>query len=321
DPDNAICAVVEEADASSDQRKISEINTGFIAAPAEKLKDWLDAVDNNNSQGEYYLTDVVGAAACSGTPVKGVICEDISEVMGVNSRSDLARAERNFQRREAEKLMDSGLTLDDPSRFDLRGQLEFGEDCRMDINVVVSGTVKMGKNVVVGPNSQISDSVIGDNVEIRANSIIEGAHIADHCSVGPFARLRPGTELAMGARIGNFVETKNAVIGEDSKANHLAYVGDASVGQRVNIGAGVITCNYDGANKHHTKIENDAFIGSNTALVAPLTVGEGATVGAGSAVSRDVPAGQLAVTRAQQTVKEGWERPQKNKTSKGESSQ
>ena len=191
----------------------------------------------------------------------------------------------------------------------------------MDINVVVSGTVKMGKNVVVGPNSQISDSVIGDNVEIRANSIIEGAHIADHCSVGPFARLRPGTELAMGARIGNFVETKNAVIGEDSKANHLAYVGDASVGQRVNIGAGVITCNYDGANKHHPKIENDAFIGSNTALVAPLTVGEGATVGAGSAVSRNVPAGQLAVTRAQQTVKEGWERPQKNKTSKGESSQ
>ena len=187
----------------------------------------------------------------------------------------------------------------------------------MDINVVVSGTVKMGKNVFVGPNSQISDSVIGDNVEIRANSIIEGAYIADHCSVGPFARLRPGTELATGARIGNFVETKNAVIGEDSKANHLAYVGDASVGQRVNIGAGVITCNYDGANKHQTKIENDAFIGSNAALVAPLTVGEGATVGAGSAVSRDVPAGQLAVTRAQQTVKDGWERPKKNKTSKG----
>ena len=317
DSDNAICAIVEEADASFDQRKISEINTGFIAAPAEKLKDWLNAVDNNNSQGEYYLTDIVGAAARSGTPVKGLICEDISEVMGVNSRSDLAKAERNFQRREAEKLMDAGLTFDDPSRFDLRGQLEFGEDCRIDINVVVSGTVKMGKNVLVGPNSQISDSVIGDNVEIRANSIIEGAHIADHCSVGPFARLRPGTELATGARIGNFVETKNAVIGEDSKANHLAYVGDASVGQRVNIGAGVITCNYDGANKHQTKIENDAFIGSNTALVAPLTVGEGATVGAGSAVSRDVPAGQLAVTRAQQTVKDGWERPKKNKTSKG----
>jgi bifunctional UDP-N-acetylglucosamine pyrophosphorylase/glucosamine-1-phosphate N-acetyltransferase len=210
--------------------------------------------------------------------------------------------------------MNAGLTLHDPARFDLRGQLAFEQDCVVDVNVVMTGTVNLGTRVSIGPNCQITDSEIGNGVEIRANSIVEGAKIADGCTVGPFARIRPGTTLAPGARVGNFVETKNASLGEDSKANHLAYVGDAQVGKRVNIGAGVITCNYDGANKHQTVIGDDAFIGSNSALVAPVTVGEGATVGAGSAVSRDVPSGQLALTRAEQKVRDGWQRPQKKKS-------
>ena len=312
----AVHAIVEEADASDEERAINEINTGFIAAPVDKLRAWVSAIDNQNRQGEYYLTDIVGCAAADGTHVEAVDCKDVSEIIGVNSRAELARAERIFQAREAARLMAAGLTLYDPARFDLRGRLQFGQDCRIDINVVISGEVKLGENVSIGPNCQIIDSEIGDGAEIRANSIVEGARIADRCSVGPFARVRPGTALGVGARIGNFVETKNATLGVQSKANHLAYVGDAEVGDRVNIGAGVITCNYDGANKHQTTIEDDAFIGSNSALVAPVKIGKGATVGAGSAISRDVAPGQLVVTRADQTVRDDWQRPQKKDSEK-----
>ena len=310
----AIRAVVEEPDATEAERQISEINTGFMAGTTEGLRSWLGKIDTANTQGEYYLTDVIGCAVHSGVEVVSVNCEDPFEIVGVNSRADLAKVERLFQSRQAESLMNAGLTLHDPARFDLRGQLAFEQDCVVDVNVVMTGTVNLGTRVSIGPNCQITDSEIGNGVEIRANSIVEGAKIADGCTVGPFARIRPCTTLAPGARVGNFVETKNASLGEDSKANHLAYVGDAQVGKRVNIGAGVITCNYDGANKHQTVIGDDAFIGSNSALVAPVTVGEGATVGAGSAVSRDVPSGQLALTRAEQKVRDGWQRPQKKKS-------
>ena len=313
DGTGAVKAIVEEADASEAERRITEINTGFIACPADRLRVWLDEIDNSNRQGEYYLTDVVSRAVHSGATVASVTCSDSDEIAGVNSQVELAMLERCFQARQAESLMGAGLNLRDPARFDLRGNLHFGEDCVFDINVVIEGDVTLGSQVSVGPNCQIIDSEIGSGVEIRANSVIEGVKIADHCSVGPFARLRPGTVLDAGARVGNFVETKNATLGEDSKANHLAYVGDATVGQRVNIGAGVITCNYDGANKHPTVIGDDAFIGSNSALVAPVTVGKGATVGAGSAVTRDVPEGQLALTRAEQQVRTGWQRPKKEK--------
>jgi len=313
DGKGAVTAIVEEADASQAERQIAEINTGFMACPADRLQGWLEEIDNSNRQGEFYLTDVVGRAVQADATVNVAGCPNPGEIMGVNSQAELAQVERHFQTRQAEVLMEAGLGLRDPVRFDLRGSLTFGEDCVFDINVVVSGAVTLGRQVSVGPNCQIIDSEIGDGVEIRANSVIEGVKIADHCAIGPFARLRPGTVLNAGARVGNFVETKNTTLGEDSKANHLAYVGDTTVGQRVNIGAGVITCNYDGANKHPTVIEDDAFIGSNSALVAPVTVGKGATVGAGSAVSRDVPPGQLALTRAEQQVRSGWQRPKKEK--------
>jgi len=313
DGTGAVTAIVEEADASEAERQITEINTGFIACPADRLQVWLDEIDTRNRQGEYYLTDVIGCAAQAGAKVGAVGCADPKEITGVNSQAELAKVERRFQARQAEALMEAGLGLRDPARFDLRGDLRFGVDCVFDINVVIAGDVTLGNQVSVGPNCQIIDSKIGNGVEIRANSVIEGASIADHCSVGPFARLRPGTVLDSGARVGNFVETKNTTLGEDSKANHLAYVGDATVGHRVNIGAGVITCNYDGANKHPTVIGDDAFIGSNSALVAPVTVGKGATVGAGSAVTRDVPEGQLALTRAEQQVRTDWQRPKKEK--------
>ncbi|MGB1773393.1 MAG: bifunctional UDP-N-acetylglucosamine diphosphorylase/glucosamine-1-phosphate N-acetyltransferase GlmU [Arenicellales bacterium] len=313
DGKGAVTAIVEEADASQAERQIGEINTGFMACPAGQLQGWLEEIDNSNRQGEFYLTDVVGRAAQAGATVTAVGCQDPDEITGVNSQAELAKVERCFQARQAEVLMEAGLGLRDPARFDLRGSLSFGEDCVFDINVVVSGEVHLGKGVSVGPNCQIIDSEIGNGVEVRANSVVEGVKIADHCAIGPFARLRPGTVLNAGARVGNFVETKNTTLGEDSKANHLAYVGDATVGQRVNIGAGVITCNYDGANKHPTVIEDDAFVGSNSALVAPVTIGKGATVGAGSAVSRDVPPGQLALTRAEQQVRSGWQRPKKEK--------
>ena len=313
DGKGAVTAIVEEADASQAERQIAEINTGFMACPADRLQAWLGEIDNSNRQGEFYLTDVVGRAVQADATVNVAGCPNPGEIMGVNSQAELAQVERHFQTRQAEVLMEAGLGLRDPVRFDLRGSLTFGEDCVFDINVVVSGAVTLGRQVSVGPNCQIIDSEIGDGVEIRANSVIEGVKIADHCAIGPFARLRPGTVLNAGARVGNFVETKNTTLGEDSKANHLAYVGDTTVGQRVNIGAGVITCNYDGANKHPTVIEDDAFIGSNSALVAPVTIGKGATVGAGSAVSRDVPPGQLALTRAEQQVRSGWQRPKKEK--------
>ena len=313
DGTGAVTAIVEEADASEAERQITEINTGFIACPADGLHVWLDAIDTSNRQEEYYLTDVIECAVQTGATVGTVRCADPDEIAGVNSQAELAKSERCFQARQADALMEAGLGLRDPARFDLRGDLKFGKDCVFDINVVIAGEVTLGDQVSIGPNCQIIDSEIGNGVEIRANSVIEGVRIADHCSVGPFARLRPGTVLDSGARVGNFVETKNTTLGEDSKANHLAYVGDATVGHRVNIGAGVITCNYDGANKHPTVIGDDAFIGSNSALVAPVTVGKGATVGAGSAVTRDVPEGQLALTRAEQQVRTDWQRPKKEK--------
>jgi len=312
--DSQVIGIVEERDASADELDIGEINTGFMAAPAAALRRWLAMVGSGNDQGEYYLTDIISCAVHEDIDVVTVSCVDGDEVLGVNSRGELAVAERLYQTRQAESLMAAGLTLHDPARFDLRGQLHFGEDCEIDVNVVIKGTVTLGTRVRIGPNCQITDSKIGNGVEVRANSVIEGAEMAENCTIGPFARLRAGTKLAAGARVGNFVETKNTTFGRDSKASHLAYLGDAQVGQRANIGAGVITCNYDGADKHQTVIGDDAFIGSNSALVAPVQVGDGATVGAGSAISRDVPSGELALTRAEQKTQHDWRRPQKKKT-------
>jgi bifunctional UDP-N-acetylglucosamine pyrophosphorylase / glucosamine-1-phosphate N-acetyltransferase len=309
--DGTINAIVEAGDALPDQLEITEINTGFMAAPRALLVEWLKRVSNDNRQGEFYLTDVVAKAVEDRIAVHGVGTEDPLAVQGINSRIELAAMERQHQRRLAETLMGSGVSLADPARIDVRGTLEAGEDVFIDINLVVEGAVSIGARTRIGPNCVLRDAVIGEDVEIHANSVIDGARIAADCSVGPFARVRPGTELDSGARIGNFVETKNTRIGAGSKINHLSYVGDAIVGRDTNIGAGVITCNYDGANKHQTIIGDGAFIGSDCQLVAPVNVGDHATVGAGTTLTRDAPAWQLTVTRIRQQSFAGWRRPAK----------
>ena len=306
-------SIVEELDASAEARAISEVNVGFIAAPAKLLVGWLKRLDTANAQGERYLTDVVRFAMAS-LPA-AVTCQtaDRDEGTGVNNKVELAHAERAFQRRLANDLMADGLSLLDPNRFDLRGSLSAGNGSVIDINVVIEGDVRLGDRVKIGPNCYIRDSVLGDGVVVEANCVIDGAKIAQDCKIGPFARVRPETELAAGSKIGNFVEIKKTRLGPGTKVNHLTYLGDTDVGKDVNIGAGVITCNYDGVSKHQTIIEDNAFIGSDSQLVAPVTVGKGATIGAGSTIRNNAPPGKLTITRARAKTLDHWRSPKKTK--------
>jgi len=309
-----IQGIVEHKDADNDQRNIKEINSGIIAVDASHLKKWLPMLNNKNGQGEYYLTDIVSMAISENIPVKSITVKNAKEVLGVNTRTDLVNLERFYQKQRAEQLMSQGITLMDPSRFDLRGDLIASKDVVIDVNVIMEGKVTIGANSIIGPNVILKDVEIGENVEIKANSMIENAKLSANCTVGPFARIRPGTTIKAGAKIGNFVEVKNSEIGEDSKVNHLSYIGDATLGRGVNIGAGTITCNYDGANKHKTIIKDNVFVGSNTQFVAPVTIGENATIGAGSTITSDVPAENLALSRAKQKTVSDWKRPTKSST-------
>ena len=311
DSEGNVTGIVEAKDATREQLAIGEFNTGFMAAPAKLMNGWLQGLSNKNAQGEYYLTDIVAAAVAEGRNVVTTSAENAYEVEGVNSKQELAALERLHQIENAHRLMDHGVCFADPNRFDLRGTLDAGEDCYFDINLIIEGNNRFGQGVSIGPNCVIKNAVIGDNVTIHANSVVEDAEIHDHCNVGPFARIRPGTVLKQGARIGNFVETKNAQIGPGSKANHLAYVGDAEVGSNSNIGAGVITCNYDGANKHKTTIGDDVFVGSDSQLIAPVTIEDGATIGAGTTLSSTAPSNQLTVGRAKARTIRNWVRPTK----------
>jgi bifunctional UDP-N-acetylglucosamine pyrophosphorylase/glucosamine-1-phosphate N-acetyltransferase len=305
--------IVEQKDASEEQLRIKEVNTGFLAVPAVLLRDWLTRLDNRNAQGEYYLTDIVAMAVDDGVDVDSIRADNIDEILGVNDRVQLAHLERVYQRRQAEALMRSGVTLADPARFDLRGELTAGNDSFIDINVVFEGSVALGLRVRIGPNCMIRNASLGDDVEVLANSVIDDAAIGRACRIGPFARIRPETELGEGVHVGNFVELKKSRVAAGSKINHLSYIGDTHMGSGVNVGAGTITCNYDGANKHLTEIGNDVFIGSDTQLVAPVKVGDGATIGAGTTITRDVPPGELTLSRSPQKTIEGWTRPVKNK--------
>jgi len=311
DARNQIEAIVEQKDASPEQLKINEVNTGVMALTTEQLQGWLPLIDNQNAQGEYYLTDLIAIARQQGVEVIAVQPQSTTEVEGVNNRQQLSQLERAYQQQKAEALMDSGTSLADPQRFDQRGELKAGTDNFIDINCIFEGEVELGSGVTIGPNCIISDAVIGDGVEIKANSVIEGAQIGANAIVGPFARIRPGTQLGTNTKVGNFVEIKKSTLDSGSKVNHLSYVGDAQLGQGVNIGAGTITCNYDGANKHPTQIGDNSFIGSNSTLVAPLKVASDSFVGAGSTVTKDVDAETLAVARSKQRNIKGWQRPSK----------
>lgn len=311
DPSGRAIAIVEEKDANPQQKKITETNTGILAVQSSHLQQWLGQLRNDNAQGEYYLTDIVALAVLQGVDVATQIVDDELEVLGVNNKVQLAQLERHYQGRLALQLLESGVTLADPSRIDVRGELRCARDVEIDINCIFEGKVAIGNRVRIGPNVCIKNAVIGDDSVIHANSHIDGATIGAECAVGPFARLRPGTVLNTGSKIGNFVETKKAIIGHGSKVSHLSYVGDATIGRDVNIGAGTITCNYDGVNKFETLIEDNVFVGSNTALVAPVKIGENATIGAGSTITGDVPGRHLAIARGRQRNIEGWEKPVK----------
>ena len=310
-------AIVEHKDASDEQRRIRECYTGIMAAPTEALKRWVGQLDNKNAQGEYYLTDIVAMAVAEGVPVVGVKTADETEVLGVNSPSQLAHLERRFQLVQAEALMTAGVRLADPSRFDLRGTLTCGKDVEIDVNCVFEGEVTLGDGVRIGANCVIRNATIGAGARIHEFTHIDGeaagASVGEGALIGPFARLRPGAKLGAEVHIGNFVEVKNSTLAKGAKANHLAYLGDATVGERVNYGAGSITANYDGANKHRTTIGADVHVGSNCVLVAPVTLGDGATIGGGSTITKDVDPGALAVARGRQTVISGWSRPKKVK--------
>lgn len=307
-----IIGVVEEKDATAEERLITEINPGIYLLQAHLLKDWLPALNNKNKQNEYYLTDIIARAVKEKLPIHAISPRVCEEILGVNDRVQLAHLERFYQRQIAETLMRQGVTLYDPARLDVRGEVKMGKDVVIDVNVIFEGRVVIGDECTIGPNTILRNSVLKNRVEIKANSVIDGAEIAADCIIGPFARLRPGSVLATGAHIGNFVEVKNSEVGEGSKINHLSYVGDSEIGKRVNIGAGTITCNYDGVNKHKTIIGDDTHIGSDTQLVAPVTVGQGATIGAGSTITKDVPPYQLTLTHRidQRSVKD-WQRPEK----------
>ena len=306
-----VTRIVEQKDATAAERGIHEINTGIMAMPTARLADWLGRLSNDNAQGEYYLTDIVGMAVAEGLPVRTAQPQHEWEVLGVNSKVQLAELERIVQRCTAERLLEAGVRLADPARFDVRGELVCGRDVFIDVNCVFSGRVELGEGVEIGPNCVLKDACIGAGARVAAFSHIEGAVVGADGRIGPFARLRPGAELAEDVHVGNFVEIKKSRLAAHAKANHLAYIGDATIGSRVNIGAGTITCNYDGVNKHQTIIEDDVFIGSDTQLVAPVRVGQGATVGAGTTVTRNVEAESLVVSRVPQKMIAGWKRPKK----------
>jgi bifunctional UDP-N-acetylglucosamine pyrophosphorylase/glucosamine-1-phosphate N-acetyltransferase len=311
--DGAVKRIVEEKDADDAEKAIREINTGILVAPTAALARWLPMLGNRNAQGEYYLTDIVALAVAEGMPVVTAHPDAIWETEGVNSKLQLAALERVHQRTIAERLMEAGVTLADPARFDVRGELICGRDVSIDVNCVFEGRVELDDGVSIGANCVLKNCHIGSGTRIAPFCHIEDAEVGADSIIGPYARLRPGTELGPGVHIGNFVEVKNSTIADSSKANHLAYIGDATIGRRVNVGAGTITCNYDGANKHRTVIEDDVFIGSDTQLVAPVTVGRGATLGAGTTLTRDAPPDQLTVSRAKQMSIPGWKRPVKKK--------
>ena len=306
-----ITEIIEQKDASVEQLKITEVNTGVLALQSSQLSDWLPKITNNNAQGEYYLTDLVAIAREAGVEIISVNPESATEVEGVNNRVQLSQLERAHQRQLAEVLMESGTSLADPARFDQRGDLSAGTDNFIDINCVFNGSVTIGSNVSIGANCQISDSTIGDGVSILPNTIIESSVVGDRAVVGPFARLRPGTKMESDTKVGNFVETKKTLVGKGSKINHLSYVGDAQLGENVNIGAGTITCNYDGVSKHKTDLGDGVFVGSNSTLVAPIKVDKGGFIAAGSTVTTEVPSDSLAVGRAKQRNIKGWKRPTK----------
>lgn len=308
-----VTAIVEHKDASESQLQIKEINTGIITTSAKNLKRWLPQLTAKNAQGEYYLTDIVALAVDEGGAVYTTAATTTEEVQGVNNLGELAKLERYYQLQQAQYFMAQGVTLLDPYRFDVRGEVNIEQDTYIDVNVVFEGKVTIGAGTRIGPNCWLRDVTIGKAVEVLANTIIDGATIEDHAVVGPFARIRPGTHLAEAAKIGNFVEVKNTKLGPHSKANHLTYLGDATIGKNANIGAGTITCNYDGVNKFATVIEDGVFIGSNTALVAPVVIGENATIGAGSTITQDAPANKLTLARARQCSIDTWQRLQKAK--------
>jgi len=310
---NLVQKVVEQKDASKKELKIQECNTGVVAAPARLLKKWLKKLRNNNSQGEYYLTDVIAMAVADKATVNPLVAPNNVEVLGVNDKAQLAEVEAAYRQRAAHALMIAGVTVADPARLDVRGFVEHGMDVFLDVNVIFEGNVRLGNRVRIGPNTVIRDCEIGDDTEVFANCVLDSSVIGKDCRIGPFSRTRPTSKLANSVHVGNFVEVKNAEMGNDSKANHLAYVGDATVGERVNIGAGTIIANYDGANKHRTIIEDDAHTGSNSVLVAPIKVGAGATIAAGSTVIKEVVPGKLTVARARQVTVEDWARPTKAK--------
>ncbi len=305
--------IVEQKDASKKDLKVRECNTGVLVAPAKLLRKWLKALKNDNSQGEYYLTDIIGMAAKEKISVNPLIAPTVTEVLGVNDKTQLAELEGVFRQQVAKDLMLAGVTIADPTRIDIRGNVTHGSDVFLDANVLLEGDVKLGSRVRIGPNCVVRNSEIGDDTEVFSHCVIDSAVIGASCNIGPFARFRPSSTLDREVHIGNFVEVKNSQMGAGSKANHLAYVGDAQVGSRVNIGAGTIVANYDGANKHRTRIGDDVHTGSNSVLVAPITVGAGATIAAGSTVLREVPPGKLTIARARQTTIEDWQRPVKPK--------
>ncbi|MCU0976748.1 MAG: bifunctional UDP-N-acetylglucosamine diphosphorylase/glucosamine-1-phosphate N-acetyltransferase GlmU [Steroidobacteraceae bacterium] len=311
--DNAgnVYRIVEQKDATRREQAVREANTGILAAPAGALRRWLAALRNDNAQGEYYLTDVVTMAVKDGLRVEAVVSPTVAEVLGVNDKLQLAQLEAEHRRLRATELMLAGVTLADPARIDVRGSVEHGRDVYLDANVLLEGAVRLGHRVRIGPNVVLRDCEVGDDTVIHPNCVLEKSAVGRGCSVGPFARLRPGNRVADGAHIGNFVELKNTELGAGSKANHLSYLGDSVIGSKVNVGAGTITCNYDGANKYRTTIEDGAFIGSGTMLVAPVTVGQEATIGAGSTITKDAPAGKLTLERSKQLTIDGWKRPVK----------
>lgn len=311
--DGRIRRIVEQKDGREEELAVKEINTGMMVVPTALLKRWLSSLTNDNVQGEYYLTDIVSRAVSENIDIVSSQPDDISETMGVNSKKQLAKLERVYQKNIASRLLDDGVSLADPDRIDVRGSLQCGRDVFIDVNCVFEGEVTLADGVTVGPNCVVRNCLIGENAEIRPFCHLDGAKIGPGSLIGPYARLRPGAELGEEVHIGNFVEVKNSHIAAQSKANHLAYVGDSTVGSRVNIGAGAITCNYDGANKHRTVIGDDAFIGTNCELVAPVRVGSGATIGAGTTLTKDAPAGSLTVSRVRQTTINDWKRPVKSK--------
>ena len=311
DAGGAVQRIVEEKDADAAQRAIREVNTGILAASRERLDAWLSRLRNDNAQGEYYLTDIVAAAVADGVPVAVRHPSAAYECLGVNSKAELAALERQYQMNHAKRLLEAGVTLADPARIDVRGELECGRDVFIDVNCIFEGRVVLGDGVRLGASCILRDAVVGAGTEIKPFTIVEEAAIGENARIGPFARIRPGTDLAADVHVGNFVEVKASRLGRGSKANHLAYVGDSTVGSDVNIGAGTITCNYDGAAKHRTVIEDDVHIGSDVQLIAPVTVGRGATIAAGATITDDVPPGGLTLTLKKQVTKPDWKRPRK----------